>query len=56
MDGWLDGRDWDIMYDLLICNFVFSGVNGLYITGCKTHGVGGTIRTVLPTRSLSNFL
>jgi len=43
------------MYDLLICNFVFSGVNKLRNPGCKTRGVWGTITSVLPPFNVSNF-
>jgi hypothetical protein len=43
------------MYDLLICNFVFSGVNELYNPGCKTQGVWGTITAVLPALRITNF-
>ena len=51
----MDGRDHDIMYDLLICNFVFSGVNELRNPGCESQGVWGTITSVLPPFNVSNF-
>jgi hypothetical protein len=43
------------MYDLLICNFVFSGVNELRNPGCKTQGVWAAITSVLPPFDVSNF-
>jgi hypothetical protein len=40
------GRDWDIMHDLLMCNFVFSGINGIHDPVCNALSVWRSVTSV----------